>query len=263
MQNDTADTISADEVLQALPDIFAKPVEKIKLQHRAEKYQLKEDRGGISYIRRSVNEGDIVFDIGAHKAGYLYFFLEQCGPKGKIVAFEPQSVLYKYLCRLKKLFSWNQVTVESYAVSKKSGNALLCIPYNSGRNSSPCATIIESLMDFQFQLKEKVSTISLDEYCFTHNIYPDFLKVDVEGNELSVFKGAKQLLQSHKPKILFESEARFVGAATVNEIIRFLTDLGYKGSFIQGTHILPIEEFDIDHHQNLASGIYCNNFIFE
>jgi hypothetical protein len=82
-----------------IPDLIAKPLEKIKLQHRAEKYQFKEDKGGIAYIRRNVKRGDTVFDIGAHKAGYLYFFLEQLGTTGKVYAFEPQSVLYKYLIK--------------------------------------------------------------------------------------------------------------------------------------------------------------------
>jgi FkbM family methyltransferase len=248
MQKEPVDMIAAEEVPRTLPDILARQVEKLKLQYRAEKYQYQEDRGGIAYIRKTVQKGDTVFDIGAHKAGYLYFFLEQCGMNGKIVAFEPQSVLYKYLLRLKKIFNWKNINIEPFAVSRQSGNALLCIPYNNGRQSSPCATIIESHMDFKFQLKEEVSTITLDEYCHLHDLYPDFLKVDVEGNELSVFKGARELLRSHKPKILFESEARFVG---------------YKGYFIMGESALPIEEFDINYHQNPDSGIYCNNFIFE
>ena len=263
MQKESTDMITVDNVSSTLPDILVRQVEKLKLQHRAEKYQYKEDRGGIAYIGKSVKKGNTVFDIGAHKAGYLYFFLEQCALNGKIVAFEPQSVLYKYLLKLKKIFVWNNVRVEPFAVSRQSGNALLCIPYNSGRQSSPCATIIESHMDFQFQLKEKVSTITLDEYCHLHDLYPDFLKVDVEGNDLSVFKGACELLRSHKPKILFESEARFVGAETVLKTFRFLKEIGYKGFFIMGDEILPIEGFDFNLHQNPESGIYCNNFIFE
>ena len=257
-------TIKQDNLLiNSYKTNFAKYLEKCKLYLRAKKYQVKEDRGGIDYINRSVKKGDIVFDIGAHKAGYLYFFLKRCGTTGKIIAFEPQSVLYRYLTGLKNMFSWNQVVIESMAVSVRSGNAWLCIPYNSGRDSSPCATIIDSKMDFRFQLKENVNTISLDEYCFKNNIYPNFLKVDVEGNELSVFKGAKQLLKTHKPKILFESEARFVGTETVKQIFQFLTELGYQGRFIKGDEMLSINEFDFHLHQNIESGVYCNNFIFE
>src|SRR4051812_34528711 len=132
----TADTNSIMEEHQDLfliPDMIAKPLEKIRLQHRAEKYQFKEDKGGIAYIRRNVKRGDTVFDIGAHKAGYLYFFLEQLGATGKIYAFEPQSILFRYLLKLKHLFCWDNVTLEAAAVSSAPGTALLCIPYNNGR----------------------------------------------------------------------------------------------------------------------------------
>jgi FkbM family methyltransferase len=262
----TADVHTSMEERQDLfliPDLIAKPLEKIKLQHRAEKYQFKEDRGGIEYIRRNVRRGDTVFDIGAHKAGYLYFFLEQLGTTGKIYAFEPQSVLYKYLLKLKQLFAWNNVTLESAAVSDTPGKALLCIPANHGRHSSPCATIIESNVFFNYQLKEEVKTIPLDEYCTHLKLAPDFIKVDVEGNEFSVFRGAENILRRYRPKILFESEARFVGGENVLATFDFLKHIGYKGNFIMNDAIHPIADFDISYHQDLSTGTYCNNFIFE
>jgi FkbM family methyltransferase len=244
-------------------ELIARALEKLKLRLRAEKYQYKEDKAGIAYIRRTVIKGNIVFDIGAHKAGYLYFFLAQLGDTGKIFAFEPQSSLNRYLNRLKKIFKWENVVIESSAVSKQSGTAVLCIPYNNGKSSSPCATIIESHTQFQFQAKEEVNTISIDEYCRWHNLQPDFLKIDVEGNELSVLMGASAILQTCKPKILFECEARFVGEARVLETFRFLQGLGYRGYYIMDENIFPIEAFSIQLHQDLSSGNYCNNFIFE
>lgn len=259
------DTFPVNETRRLLPvkDMMIRSLEKIKLQQRAEKYQYKEDRGGIAYIRRSVKKGDIVFDIGAHKAGYLYFFLEQLGDTGAVFAFEPQSVLHKYLLKLKKLFSWQNVTVESFAVSHQPGTAFLYIPYNSGRRSSPCATIIESHMPFKYQSREQVSTISIDAYCRQHKIIPGFLKVDVEGNELAVFMGAKEILQTCKPKILFECEARFVGEKKLFQTFQFLQEYGYNGYFMMGDDIRPLSEFNVSQHQDLSGSTYCNNFIFE
>ena len=247
----------------SMQDMLIKKIEKIKLRRRAEKYQDKEDRGGIAYIREAVKKGDTVFDIGAHKAGYLYFFLEQLGNSGSIFAFEPQPVLYKYLLKLKHFFSWQNVNIEPFAVSNQSGKALLFIPYNNGRPSSPCATIIESPLPFRYQCTEKVNTISIDAYCRLHSIVPDFLKVDVEGNELLVFQGAKEILQTHKPRILFECEARFVGEETMFKTFHFLQEMGYTGYFIMGDDTCPISEFTPGHHQDITGNMYCNNFIFE
>jgi hypothetical protein len=85
----------------------------------------------------------------------------------------------------------------------------------------------------------------------------------VEGNELSVFMGAKEILTQYKPKILFECEARFIGEQKVFETFVFLEDLGYTGYFIKDTIRKPISEFSLLHHQHIRSGAYCNNFIFE
>ena len=52
-----------------------KLIETIKLLHRAFKYS-KSDKGEIAYIKSAIKKGDTVFDIGAHKAGYLYFILK-------------------------------------------------------------------------------------------------------------------------------------------------------------------------------------------
>ncbi|MBI4947088.1 MAG: hypothetical protein HY840_11885 [Bacteroidetes bacterium] len=83
-----------------------KLIEQLKLSYRASKYKNKNDKGGIAYILSSVKAGQTVLDIGAHKAGYLYFFLKQVGAAGKVFAFEPQSSLYNYVSKLKMLFDW-------------------------------------------------------------------------------------------------------------------------------------------------------------
>jgi FkbM family methyltransferase len=265
MQQETRDMIIEEPVghYSMVAGILARQFEKMRLQHRAEKYRIKEDRGGIAYIRRAVKKGDTVFDIGAHKAGYLYFFLDQQKGMGKIYAFEPQSVLYAYLLKLQQLFSWQNVVIEPLAVSSAPGKAILNIPYNNGRHTSPCATIIENGVFPEYQSQEVVTTVSLDEYCFEAGILPDFLKVDVEGNELSVFKGAENILKRYKPKILFECEARFVGREKVFATFDLLQTLGYRGYFIMDDVLRPIAEFNPLYHQDLTEHIYCNNFIFE
>lgn len=242
--------------------VARKSLEKIKLQLRANKYQYKEDRGGVAYILNNVKKGDTVLDIGAHKGGYLYLLLQQVGRSGTVCAFEPQTVLNHYLSQMKQILHWDNVRIESSAVSDSSGRALLCVPFNHGRNSSPCATIIESQMAFDFSSKEEVNTVTIDDYCNKHQLAPGFLKVDVEGNELAVFRGAKETLAKHHPKLLFESEARFVGEQSVSETFSFLQSLGYSGYFIMDNVTRPISEFSFAKHQNLSSGVYCNNFIF-
>lgn len=240
-------------------------IEKIKLKLRANKYRNKLDRGGISYIISSIKSGQTVLDIGAHKAGYLYFMQKQVGDKGYVYAFEPQSNLFQYLKKIKKLFKWDNVTIEHLALSDASENVTLYIPTNKiSSGSSPGATILEPNRRSEFGKTEEVKTETLDSYCYHKQIKPDFLKIDVEGNELSVFQGGIETLKKYKPKILVEIEARHVGKEKVLETFEFMKSLGYKGYIIHDLTYIPLIEFDFDKHQNTAiKKNYCNNFIFE
>jgi hypothetical protein len=110
---------------------------------------------------------------------------------------------------------------------------------------------------------QEVATESLGGYCEKHQLKPDFIKMDVEGNELTILKGGEKLLRSAMPKLLIEIEARHVGREQALSTITFMKELGYRVFFICGKELLPYEKFDFDLYQNPEAGIYCNNFIFE
>jgi len=242
-----------------------KLVEIIKLKLRAYKYKNKNDVGGIAYINSKIKPGQTVFDIGAHKAGYLYFMLKRVGDNGKVFAFEPQSSLFRYLQRIKGLFKWHNVTIEHLALSDSSGSVVLYIPVNKvSKGSSPGATIIEQKNDSKFFTNENVSTMTLDAYCSLHDIKPDFLKIDVEGNELRIFHGGIETLKKCRPKIIVEIEARHVGQEKVLETFNFMNSLGYNGYILHGLNHIPLINFSFENHQNRNDmKNYCNNFIFE
>ena len=237
-------------------------IEKIKLIFRAYRYKNKIDKTEIGYVIASLGEGQTAIDIGAHKGGYLYNILKKIGSKGHIYAFEPQTILYNYLLKLKRIFRWSNVVIEHIALSDRIGTVSLFIPANNGKPTSPGASIVGN-ENFQEFKTEEVQTETLDSYCARNNIKPDFLKIDVEGNELNVFKGGVDILKKYRPKILFECEQRHVGKEKVLETFRFLESLGYKGQFISGDQIMPLSSFDFALHQNKEIKPYCNNFIFE
>jgi FkbM family methyltransferase len=242
-----------------------KILELFRLWHRANRYRIIQDRGGISYVLSAVAEGDIVMDIGAHKAGFLYFFRKQVGKTGKIYAFEPQTRLYNYIKRIKELFKWGNVTVEHLALSNITGTATLYIPSENGnKGNSPGATIVENNDKTGFLAVETVNTETLDSYCTLNKINPSFLKIDVEGNELKIFKGGAETLKKNKPAIYAEIEAKVVGRKRVLETFRFLESLGYTGSFVHGFERIPLSSFTFEKYQDLDNKKdYCNNFIFE
>lgn len=238
--------------------------EKYKLQLRANKYKKKDDIGGVAFMYEAIRPGQTVLDIGAHKGGYLYLILGLVGSKGKIVAFEPQSLLFHYISRMKQMLHWDNVTIEHIALSDTETETTLFIPTNNvSKKSAPGATILNYERD-DIGFTENVKTDSLDHYCETHHIAPDFLKIDVEGNELNIFKGGMNTLKKYKPRIIVEVDAHYIGEKKVLETVELLKNIGYKVSFINDKERLPFSEFDFSKHQNRESGnFFCNNFIFE
>ncbi len=240
-------------------------LKSIILTCRANRYKYYKDRGGIAYIDASIKKGQTVCDIGAHKAGYLYSMLKKAGKSGKVFAFEPQSHLYNYLMDMKEVFKWDNVTIEHLALSDAPGNVTLYIPTKKAhKKTSHGATIVENKVKPNIGITENITTETLDSYCTRKNIAPDFLKIDVEGNELKVFQGGFQTLKKHKPKMIVEIEERHIGQEKVLEIFSFLRVLGYQGYFIHGKEYISLHEFNFDKYQNIKDKKnYCNNFIFE
>ncbi len=242
-----------------------KLIEKFKLQIRARKYRKKNDVGGVDYMLSVIKPGQTLLDIGSHKAGYLYWMRKCVGKEGEIYAFEPQTLLYKYICRIIQYFEWKNVIVEHLALSDKIGKTTLYIPVNEvNKQSSPEASLLKPTENKKINKTETVSIQTLDNYCSIHSIQPEFLKIDVEGNELNVLKGGEEILKRFKPKILVEIEVRHAGIENAKKTFRLLESIGYTGHFICGANRYPLEKFDFDKHQNRNDlHNYCNNFTFE
>lgn len=240
------------------------PFQKLKLRLRARKYQRKTDPGGIAFLRQSLQPGQCAFDIGAHRAGYLYHMMESVGESGRVHAFEPQSALYQYISRIRKLMGWQNLNLNHLALSDQTGEVTLHIPVNKvNKGSSPGASIVEGVASGEIALRETVPMDTLDRYCERQGVVPDFIKVDVEGNELNVFKGGENVLRKHKPAILVEIEERHIGREQMEATFKWLKDCGYEGHFIRGHERLPLSAFSVEEHQNTGgNGLYCNNFTF-
>lgn len=162
-------------------------------------------------------------DVGAHKGEILDLFL-QLAPKGRHVAFEPIPDLYTDL--LKKYGS--TVEVYPYALSNKTGstsfNLVIDDPAYSGlqkRKYKKENAMIEQIV---------VEVRTLDDVLANRNAKIDLIKIDVEGGEFDVLKGAEKILSEEKPDIIFEcgkGASEFYGTKP-QEIFQYLNALGYS-----------------------------------
>jgi FkbM family methyltransferase len=230
-------------------------IRALKARYRDQKVELRE-------IKRHVRPSDTVCDVGANKGAYLYWLSRWCSG-GRVIAFEPQPALARYLTDLAKRFPdyFQNVEIEGSAVYSHSGRQNLHVPWDGAPGASLNGDVawpgtIHSVPSVALDdvLSETVNRISL-------------LKIDVEGVELDVFKGAKRILTEHSPLLVFECETRHLRSGTVEDVLNYLKGFGYNGSFVSGDRLIPISQFDSSIHQKHRHGDfwnrpdYCNNFI--
>lgn len=133
-------------------------------------------------FRQDVPPGATVFDVGANLGAYTLLFAQWVGPAGRIHAFEPAPGARRGLERhlaLNRLS--DRVTVHHEAVSDGPGVARFTGDGVQGDNrlAGDGAGTID------------VTTTSLDAICAAHGLTPALIKLDVEGAELAVLRGAR------------------------------------------------------------------------
>lgn len=171
-------------------------------------------------LDRVVKKDSNCLDIGCHLGSFLSQLL-RLAPNGKHAAFE---ALPDKAARLKKKFA--DVEVHHCAVSDKPGE--ITFYRNITRSGFSGMNVHASETD---KIEEvKVRCMPVDELVPADRPIA-FIKIDVEGAELSVLKGAKTTIDRHKPVILFECTIDGLKSAgsTPQEIYEYLTQtLGYR-----------------------------------
>ena len=242
-------------------------MEKLKYFFRAFRYRYIVDPDEIAYISKNLAEGRVAVDIGSHKGGYLYWMKRSVREKGKIYAFEPQVILFNYLKRISAIFKYKNVTIENLGVSSQEGEASIFVPITKA-GVSPGARIDMFNNATEFE-ESRIRTTTLDKYFYDQQIFPDLIKIDVEGHEKQVLLGGLKLLKSCMPKILMECENRHLSGASIFDVFEVLFELGYNGYFYENKMLKPLKDFHPEIHQNLDKGRwwkkrrYINNFVFE
>jgi FkbM family methyltransferase len=155
-----------------------------------------------SFVRRFVQPGMTVLDIGAHHGFYTLLLARMVGSRGIVFAFEPSPRERGALLRHVQLNRCGNVKVQALAVGSaaKEVDLYLVDDAQSGCNSlrPPVVTVGTSQVP--------VRVVPLDSWLSEQKIERvDFIKLDVEGGELDVFRGATNLLEHHpRPVILAE-----------------------------------------------------------
>jgi FkbM family methyltransferase len=154
----------------------------------------------MNALRSHLNAGDTFIDVGAHIGQYSLLASRIVGANGTVHAFEPDPSTFELL--VENMRSLANVSVNQIALSNEKGSAELFlgdvahVAFNSLRPLSSCGTGKHC----------SVATLTLDEYVASRRLAKvALIKMDVEGAEMNVLLGARELLTGlNKPRIVLE-----------------------------------------------------------
>ncbi len=152
------------------------------------------------------NPGDLILDVGGHHGSYALFYQQLVGPKGKVITYEASPYIFAYLKKRLLDFNVTNVLAKEKAVSSTINEKLMMKVY---QDIGPACCTVEPVLMYEGRMPGKtemveVETETLDELITTEYSPVKFIKIDVEGHESAVFEGAKQLLLTQRPIVIFE-----------------------------------------------------------
>src|SRR5919107_1149702 len=191
-------------------------------------------------------QGDVVVDIGAHMGRYTIIGAKRVGTKGKIVAIEANPSNFEMLNRNIKLNRLTNIISLNNAVYSKETKIKLYLPgeelgdtiYNTivsdrAKNEDKFVEVSANTLDYLLQLKGITDV--------------NWVKIDVEGAEFEVLKGANKILSDSKDiALLIEVH----GKNTYEPIIEFLRSYNFKIDFEKTykngeKHIIAIKDSSV------------------
>jgi FkbM family methyltransferase len=204
---------------------------------------------GAVFTDHFVRDGSVVVDVGASFGLFSYHLARLVGRSGTVYSFEPHPSNRVVLQKLAKARS--AVRFRPVAVSDEPGTAQMQVPVFGGRHVTAQSSLAHGFGDVDGVAVENVSvpTVRLDDELGDRAI--DFIKIDVEGHEIAVLRGAAAMLRKNLPPMLIEIEQRHLDYP-IADVFAEITGLGYELFFIDGPALRPIDEFDLDKHQMFA-----------
>jgi len=151
-----------------------------------------------------VGPGDVVFDIGANIGEWSLPACSRAGRDGKVIAFEPIPEMAAAIAKSFKVNGFDQGHVVEAAMSDQAGETTFTVC--SGEDGSGDTALSHIGEEGPSGKRLKVACLTVDDFVAEQKFEKlDCLKIDVEGWELSVLKGAAETLRSLKPKLVFET----------------------------------------------------------
>ncbi|HEX5655216.1 MAG TPA: FkbM family methyltransferase [Chitinophagaceae bacterium] len=180
-------------------------------------------------IDKYIEPGMHVVDVGAHIGLMSVIFAHKTGVKGKVYAFEPTPSSFELLQKTIALNHSNSIIrPENAALGEQSGETSFFISEHRADNSN---SLVDNNRQDRLEQRIRVKLYSIDDYVNQEKIEKiDFIKIDAEGAELSVLRGALKTLQRFQPNMILALHPEGIRnfGHNLEDIWDFITGRGYK-----------------------------------
>lgn len=229
---------------------------KYQFEKRIKRSIKKLDEPEILIINKLIENGTDSVDVGVYRGVHSY---EMAKYSKNVHSFEPNPIIFKELRKYLPSIIKN-INLYNYALSDKNEKKKLKIPLrDSNMNKSNyeeyykmgLATVHEKNI-FQNFDEFEINCKRLDEFHFENKV--SFIKIDVEGHELQVINGAKNLIKKFKPNLMIEIEEKH-SKNSFKQSISSICSLGYQAFCFKDRKLVLLD--------NIDNPKQFNNFIFK
>jgi FkbM family methyltransferase len=188
----------------------------------------------IAFVRRQLKPGDSAIDVGGHIGFFTMQMAAAVGPEGRVYAFEPLDANANLLERSIAENGFNdRVRFQRAAVGAAPGTATLTFPVET-LNSGGAYLLPDGGAPLAGNQKKEVPLVALDALELRRPVR--FIKMDVEGAEPQVLRGAARILAEDRPLILSElhpTQLERASGVTADQFLAQIAALGYRAHRIE------------------------------
>ena len=176
--------------------------------------------------------GMVAFDCGSHIGEYALLFAGLVGTTGQVHAFEPDPRVYRYLVENTARNGLQNVTLNNAALGNVVGPARFILRQDPTQSSLKGAKVAGDSTGETY-----IDVTTVDDYIRKNRLQRvDALKIDVEGAELAVVRGALETLKELNPSLIFIECDDHASAPLLNEHLKLL---GYRVKLSSHGHVHP------------------------
>lgn len=184
------------------------------------------ERAETDFLKSIFHDGDIFLDIGANR-GWFSLVLARQSPGGRVFAFEPIPSTFE---NLKANIALNHVgNVDPLCMGMLDRVDELNFLFAEDASGATSLKLVGQSRGYAELQEIRCATTTIDTFCAERGLIPDVIKVDVEGAELMVVRGARETL-AHLPILLLELLRKWSGAFGYhpNDVLALLGGYGYE-----------------------------------